>query len=103
MSESQAAGMESVTVTILGKDYRVACPEGEQESLLRAARFLDKRMREIREAGVSGHERIAVMAALNLSHEFLDVSDNAGEKSADLGQLDELIERIDREIAAYKS
>ena len=61
-----------VTVRILGKDYRVACQEGEQEALLTTVRYLDTKMREIRDSGkVIGTDRIAVMAALNLAHELL--------------------------------
>lgn len=61
-----------VSVTILGKEYRIACEEAEVDALLRAARHLDARMREIRTSGkVIGSDRIAVMAALNLSHELL--------------------------------
>jgi len=59
-------------VSILGHDYRVACKESEREELLQAVQFLDKRMREIRESGkITGAERIAVMAALNIAHELL--------------------------------
>jgi len=55
------------------KEYRVACREGEQESLHASARFLDEKMREIRNSGkVIGTDRIAVMAALNLAHDLLD-------------------------------
>jgi cell division protein ZapA len=60
-----------VSIKILGKDYRVACTEEEQESLLEAANELDRQMREIRDSGtVHGADRIAVMAALNLTHEL---------------------------------
>jgi len=63
---------QTVTVSILGKDYQVSCPQEEQDELLQAARQLDERMRFIRQGGsVVGLERIAVMAALNLSHELL--------------------------------
>jgi cell division protein ZapA len=59
-------------VSILGHEYRVACRESEREELLQAVQFLDRRMREIRDAGkIAGTERIAVMAALNIAHEFL--------------------------------
>lgn len=64
--------IQTVTVTIMGKEYQVACPADEQGELLQAARQLDERMRSIRQGGsVIGLERIAVMAALNLSHELL--------------------------------
>ncbi len=63
----------TVEVKILDKEYLVACPEVEQEALLRAARHLDSKMREIRSGGkVFGTERIAVMAALNITHELLE-------------------------------
>lgn len=59
-------------VTILGRQFRVACTESEKQDLLKAVDYLDRNMREIRDGGkVIGAERIAVMAALNLSHELL--------------------------------
>jgi len=62
----------TLDVSILGRDYRVACKESEREELLQAVQFLDRRMREIRDAGkITGTERIAVMAALNIAHELL--------------------------------
>ena len=62
----------TLDVSILGREYRVACKESEREDLLQAVQFLDRRMREIRDAGkIAGSERIAVMAALNLAHEVL--------------------------------
>ena len=71
-------------VTILGREYRVACKEAEREELLKAVQFLDHRMREIRDAGkIAGTERIAVMAALNIAHELLGAkSGNAPASSA---------------------
>jgi cell division protein ZapA len=59
-------------VTILGREYRVACAADEREELLRAVAYLDSRMREIRDVSkVSGIDRIAVMAALNIANELL--------------------------------
>ena len=66
-----AAG--TVTVHILDKEYQVACPPEERDALLRASRELDTRMRTIRSSSnLIGLERIAVMAALNLSHDLLE-------------------------------
>jgi cell division protein ZapA len=60
-----------ISINILGKDYRIACSEEEQEGLIRSAQELDEQMREIRDkANVNGTDRIAVMAALNLAHEI---------------------------------
>ena len=62
----------TLDVSILGREYRVACKESERAELMQAVAYLDRRMREIRDAGkVVGSERIAVMAALNIAHELL--------------------------------
>lgn len=61
-----------VTVQILDKEYRVACGPEEEQALFEAARYLSKKMQEIRDRGrVIGIDRIAVMAALNLAHDLL--------------------------------
>jgi cell division protein ZapA len=62
------------SVSILDKEYQVACPPEQQAELLLSARHLDEQMRAIRATGkVIGLERIAVMAALNISHELLQM------------------------------
>ncbi|MGH8615657.1 MAG: cell division protein ZapA [Gammaproteobacteria bacterium] len=83
-----------VSVTILDKEYVVACKDKERESLLGAADYLKKRLREVRETGrVAGSERIAVMAALNIAHEYLEYKRYA--QGADAG-----IKRMQDKIAA---
>jgi cell division protein ZapA len=63
----------TLDVTLLGREYKVACKESERAELLDAVAFVDRRMREIRDAGKSaaGVERVAVMAALNIAHDLL--------------------------------
>jgi len=64
--------MVTLDVSLLGRDFKVACKETERAELTDAVALLDRRMREIREAGkIAGAERIAVMAALNLAHDLL--------------------------------
>lgn len=95
---------QTVTVTILDKDYQVACPEGEQAALLESARYLDKQMRAIRQAGkVIGLERIAVMAALNITHEMLNQTARADRGDEELsGSLTRLVDKLDDTIDLYR-
>ena len=73
MSQQEPA---RVSVRIMEKEYVVACPYEERSALLDAAEFLNARMREIKDSGrVVGTDRIAVMAALNLAHEYLKGKD----------------------------
>ncbi|BBP05877.1 cell division protein ZapA [Sulfuriferula plumbiphila] len=70
---------KGMDINILGREFRVACPAHEQDALLSAAAYLDKKMREIREQGkVIGVERIAVMAALNIAYELLSAREDTG-------------------------
>ena len=67
MSEPQR-----VTVRLLDKEYQIACPEDEREALLESADLLNRKMKEIRDSGkVVGVDRIAVIAALNITHDML--------------------------------
>ena len=68
-----ASGARNVQldVKILGRDYKVACNADEEAELRDAVALLESRMRDIRENSKSSSvERVAVMAALNLAHDF---------------------------------
>ena len=63
---------QPINISILDKDYKVACPAGEQSALLESAKFLDSKMREVRDSGnIIGSERIAVITALNIANDLL--------------------------------
>ena len=63
---------QPITVMILDREYQVACEPEERQSLLEAAHYLDEQMRQIRVNGrLMALERIAVMAALNMSDQLL--------------------------------
>jgi cell division protein ZapA len=65
-------GTAAVTVRILDKEYQVSCQEHEKNALMDSARYLDEKMREIRNTGkVIGSDRVAVMAALNITYDLL--------------------------------
>ena len=66
------ADPKGLQINVMGREFRVACPENEQKGLLEAVDYLNKKMGEIRDNGkVIGLERIAIMAALNIAHELL--------------------------------
>jgi cell division protein ZapA len=79
LSEPARSEPVRVAIRILDKDYHIACSPEEKAELLRSAELLNERMREIRDTGkVTGADRIAVMAALNLAHELLRLRDLGG-------------------------
>lgn len=87
---SKEKNQSSLTIRILGRDYSVACPADERESLLQSAEHLSKRMQAIQRNGKTlGVERIAVMAALNISRDLLDLQRSMERRDAGLGASDE--------------
>jgi len=80
---------------IMGKEYRVACPQEERDNLKASADLLNEKLKEIKQqCSVIGSERIAIMAALNMSHEILHNQSLTNEHSSLNQRIDELSERI---------
>ena len=87
---------KTLDITILGRTYKVACADGERDALLRTAAYLDAKMADIRNAGkVSGTERIAVMAALNIAHELLTTKFGGG---FDIGEAKRRIAAVEAKL-----
>ena len=75
--------MPQVTVTINGRQFRLACEDGQEEHLTRLATELDRRIEELRTRfGEIGDTRLTVMAALM-------VADEVAENGARLRKLEE--------------
>jgi cell division protein ZapA len=92
----------TLEVFILDKPYRISCPDSEKESLRNSAQYLDRKMREIRSAGkVIGLERIAVIAALNITHDLLNASSKVDSESVSQAELSKLILKIDKTLSQY--
>jgi cell division protein ZapA len=98
-----AKSTDGITIHILDKEYMIACTEDERHDLQRSADYLDTKMREIRDSGkIIGTDRIAVMAALNISHELLTKD---GGSAAPDATIDTRIRSIQEKIddALYRS
>ena len=67
--------IETVTVSILEKDYQVTCEPDEVSALKKSAEYVDIKMRDVKDkASILGLDRIAVMAALNIANDYLEQS-----------------------------
>ncbi|HEX5336972.1 MAG TPA: cell division protein ZapA [Gallionella sp.] len=96
---------KTLDIKILDRELRVACPEEERGELLDAVAYLDKKMREIRDAGkIASVERIALMAALNITHELLTVRVGRGVDLSDFKRrMDSMQAAIDKALAEQDS
>jgi len=87
----------SVTIQLIGYQYRFVCQPDERDELLEAARYLNERMSAIRDHGKNLNlEAVAVMAALNLSHDLLGQQRHAAEVDAIISrQMQDLLQKVD--------
>lgn len=68
----------SITISILGRTYQIACAPDEEEALQQSARYLNEQMEKLKSRGSTlSFEKLAVMTALNISHELLTHSRQA--------------------------
>ena len=87
---------KGINISIMGREFSVACPPEEQEDLMDAARYLDKNMKEIQKTGkIIGAERCAVMAALNITNDLLQLRRATAGQERVQERLNSLQERID--------
>jgi cell division protein ZapA len=82
--------MAHVSVSINGRQYRMACDDGEESHLTRLAQELDERIQRLRvEFGEIGDMRLTVMAALTLSDELADAGERARRLEQEVAALEE--------------
>jgi len=90
---------ENVKVQVMGKEFVVACDANEKGKLINATRFLDEQIQDVQRQGkIIGNDRIAIMVAINLASELLDLRQQADDSNNLESRLHELSAKIEREI-----
>ena len=89
---------ETTTVKILGASYKIACPAEESEEVKKAAKFLDNKLIEVKEASGLDEKRAAIITALNISNEYLkNLSNVSRDESINQG-LDNLTLEVKKQL-----
>jgi cell division protein ZapA len=91
---------KATSIQVMGKDYHIACPENKIPELHAAVKLLNTTMQEIKSSSKSvDNEKIAVMAAINLANELLNLQDNALWQSSELqGKLTTLCNKVEKAL-----
>jgi len=90
--------MSHINVTINGRQYRMACEEGQEVRLLKLAENLETRIQSLRgKFGEIGDARLTVMAALTVCDELVDTSQRIRSLEDELSKLrDVRVAAVDR-------
>ena len=95
---------EGVNVVIMDREFTIACKKNDRDDLLDAAAHLDKQLRVVQaQSKVVGLEHCAVITALNLSNELLQLRRNS-HVPGDLNvRLQALTTRVERAVSRNQS
>ncbi len=96
-----SATAEPITVRILEREYRVMCAPDQRRELMESALYLDQQMRQVRDGGrISSLDKIAVMCALNMAEELLQLRQQMAERQQMVDKrVSDLANRLDSALA----
>ncbi len=96
-----SATAEPITVRILEREYRVMCAPDQRRELMESALYLDQQMRQVRDGGrISSLDKIAVMCALNMAEELLQLRQQMAERQQKVDKrVSDLANRLDSALA----
>ncbi|KTF15280.1 cell division protein ZapA [Pseudoalteromonas sp. H105] len=88
---------QRVTVELLGKEQQFACPQGQEEALIAAAKHLNDLVEQMKQRStVRNDQKALLMAALNISHELLEMQK---QQITAQRQQDGLIDKLSSHLA----
>jgi len=89
--------MAQLDINILGQQYKIGCPDGEQDSLLKTVAQVDEHLKELRTSGRNlRNEQLIVMATLNYRHQLNTLQ---AENQAKTEELNRRIEKLQNTIS----
>ena len=95
---------EGVNVVIMDREFTIACKKNDRDDLLDAAAHLDKQLRVVQaQSKVVGLEHWAVITALNLSNELLQLRRNSQVPGDLNARLQALTTRVERAVSRNQS
>ncbi|WP_423906840.1 cell division protein ZapA [Candidatus Spongiihabitans sp.] len=97
--EQQQSVKQSVKVSIMQREFTVACGNEETEGLVEAAAYLDKQMRAVAKGSqILTIDRCAIMAGLNITHSLLQIQKAVGAQENVDSRLQSLHDQIDKAV-----
>ncbi len=90
---------ETLNVNILGRSYTLLCTSDEKATLLASVALVDKKMTTIhQQMGLSGHDKIAVFAALQIANDLLQLNLHNSTQLESTQRIEQMVQQIDDAI-----
>ena len=103
MGEKQGKAKQNIKVSIMQREFTIACEPDETEGLIEAAAYLDRQMRTISDGGqVLGMDRCAVIAGLNITHSLLQLQKEVSQQQDVGSRLEQLHDQVDKAVSSIR-
>ena len=87
-----------IKIKVLGQEYKITCADSEKDELVSSALFLDQKLREIKESTKLDESKAAIIAALNISRDYLAIKDNKVDDSEINKNIKDLSSQIETQV-----
>lgn len=88
--------MGDVSLSINGRQYGIACDNGQEDRVLELGYYIDQRVREISRAGAAANEsHLLVLAALVLADEIYDLREALQRQGAETRRVEASLRRME--------
>ena len=95
--------MPQVSVTINGKNYRMACDEGQESHLVSLAEKLDSYVGQLKGSfGEIGDQRLTVMAGIMVTDELVELQAKVGKLESEIEKLKENSDSVVGELSSVE-
>ena len=96
--------MANVNIKFNNKDYLLSCDDGQEESLKRLTKFLDKKYFELKEKlGNIGENKLLLITTIQLIDEYFDLKQKLTQQKNKLDKISNKFKEIRSLVLQYKN
>ena len=95
--------MANVNIKFNNKDYLLSCDDGQEESLKKLTKFLDKKYSELRDKlGNIGENKLLLITTIQLIDDYFDLKQKVSQQKTKLDQISSKFKEIRSLAIEYK-
>ncbi len=94
--------LRDASIEILGKTYKIKCPEESIIDLQKAASYLDNKMASVRDSGILNADKVAIITALNVINQLFNLEQQQIQQAQNINQrVLDLHSKVDKVLTNY--
>tara|TARA_B100001250_G_scaffold11917_1_gene10404 strand:- start:64 stop:510 length:447 start_codon:yes stop_codon:yes gene_type:complete len=95
--------MANINIKFNNKDYLLSCDDGQEESLKKLTKFLDKKYSELKDKlGNIGENKLLLITTIQLIDEYFDLKQRVAQQKKKLDDLADKFQELKKLAIKYK-